>query len=476
MSFVRYLIAASVVSALAAHAAEAPPGFDTLQQSALAAYSAKDYPRMERELRAALLLRPNQPRALYNLAAAEALQNHADAALADLTKLERQKLAYNIAADSDFATVKNDARFKTLADKFTAHRAPRGNAGFGFSGGVQRFIPEGIAYDEYSDSFYLSSVRERRVLRFDADRNRSNLVRPGAKGLMSAMGMVIDDKKRKLWVASAALPEMEDYDESKDAGKSAVYAFDRRGGSMRDRLVLPADGHAHVFGDLALEPKSHTLYVTDSAYGMLYGLSDTGVYTPLTAPGALVSPQGLSLSADGQRIYLADYAQGLFRFDIPTRALTKLKVADDINLYGIDGLYRHRDTLIGVQNGIKPNRIVRIRLDKADTQVTSMEVLLSNHPDFDEPAGGVIVRNKYFYFIANSQWNRIAPNHRVPPSDELRRPVVLRINLDNPSKTTDDPIGNGRNRGEDAGPAQQGVQQGGILDSVGPGPSLPILR
>ena len=415
-------------AAAPAHAAIPPAAFDTLDRDAVTAYRQHDYPRMQNLLEQALVQRPLQPRLLYNLAAAQALQHHAEPALELLARLERMKLSYKLDADHDFDAIRNDPRFTALAAKFTAHGEPRGDAEFAFSGGVARFIPEGIAYDKRSDSFYLSSVHERRILRFDSVYERHPMVDEGRDGLWSAMGMAVEYAKKRLWVASAALPEMTDYTEA-DRGKSGIFAFSTLSGSLRKKFLLPPDGHDHALGNILLDDKGSQIYVSDSLAGALYRLDrEDGGYTTLLAPGSLVSATGLAFDHAGTGLYLADYAQGLYHYDLLTRQLTKLGAPDDICLYGIDSLYFYKDTLVAIQNGISPNRVVRLTLSADGRAVSGMQVLVSNHEKFDEPTKGVIIGSR-FYFIANSQWNRII-DHHVPAEDELQRPVVLKLKLD----------------------------------------------
>jgi len=415
----------------------AEKNFDQLQTEALDAYKAKQYPQMEQLLVQAERLRPNHPRALYNLAAARALRGDAAGALGLLGKLDRMKLAYKVWDDPDFAALKGNAGFQAVAESFQRHLRPQGNATQAFSAGVNGFMPEGIAYDRDTGAFYLSSVRQRRVLRIDREDQRQSIVPSGRYGMLAALGMKIEPKHRRLWVATSALPEMEDFEEE-DRGRAGILAFDRDSGRVRGRFWLPKDGKQHVLGDLIISSQGK-IYSTDSAEGMLYELDrKTEKFTALTSPGALESPQGLTF-AQGQRyIYLADYNKGLLRFDLEQKKLEPLSGRDDVCLYGIDGLYYYKGSLVAIQNGVRPNRVVRISLDeKAEAaRVTGMQVLVANHADFDEPTLGVLKKNGVFYFIANSHWNRVDERHRLPPDDELTRPVVLRIDLDEKLEAT----------------------------------------
>ena len=168
---------------------------------------------------------------------------------------------------------------------------------------------------------------------------------------------------------------------------------------------------------------------SEGAAGILYHFNSvSGAFTALTAPDQLASPQGLVLSKDQKILYVADYTQGLYTYDIAAKALRRLDVAPSLCVYGIDGLYRYENSLIAVQNGIRPHRVIRLSLDEAGRQVTHARVLAANLPAFDEPTLGVIIGNR-FNFVANSQWNKFNDKHQLPKTG-LHSPIVLRIALD----------------------------------------------
>jgi len=72
---------------------------------------------------------------------------------------------------------------------------------------------------------------------------------------------------------------------------------------------------------------------------------------------------------------------------------------------------------------------VRLRLDSRGRKVTGASVLAASRKEFDEPTLGVVVDQR-FYFVANSQWSRFDAQHKLPPADQLRRPLVLWLDLE----------------------------------------------
>jgi len=447
----RHALLAVLAFAAAAGAEPPPAGFVEHFKSATAAYEAKDYARMEAELRTALKLRPAHPTATYKLAGALALRGDSKAAVSTLEQLADMGLSFEPAADADFASLKDDRGFRSVRRAFKRNREPLGRPERAFRLLSPTFIPEGIAYDEDRRHFFVGSVHERRIQRIKRNDEEVAFVKPGAGGLWAPLGMAADSRRRLLWVATTAVPEMKDADPT-ELGRSAVLAYDLDSGKPRHRFVLEDGPGPHALGDLIVL-RDGTVYTTDSRAGRLYALDPkTGKFTALTRTGELASPQGLALSRDRRRLYVADYTQGLYYLELKSRELKRMEVAPEINLYGIDGLYRYGDELIAIQNGIRPHRVVRLRLADGGRRVRQARVLAANLREFAEPTLGAVV-DRDFYFVANSQWNRFDGNHRLPPAKQLRRPLVLRLVLDD----------------EDARPPRSGG-----VPPAQPGPSLPV--
>jgi sugar lactone lactonase YvrE len=423
------VVASAALIAAQAAAPAKTENFVALFNAATAAYNARDYRTMQARLGEALALRPAHPTALYNLASAQALGGNAAAALDTLGALANMGLTFDPTRDADFKALSADARFAEVNARFARNREPAGTATALFRVFTPTFIPEGIAYDSDTGAYFLGGAHEREIVRIPrGGQDSQDFVTPGAGGLWAPLGMQADPERRLLWVATASIPEMSNADPG-ELGRSAVLAYDLDSGLLKRRHVLPADGAEHLLGDLEVL-RNGTIYTTDSKAGVLYALDSTsGKFTALTTPGQLASPQGLAISRDRKTLYVADYTQGLYAWDIGKKQLSRLDVGAGISVYGIDGLYWYENSLVAVQNGIRPHRVARFKLDPSGRRVLHARVLAANLPEFDEPTLGVVVGNR-FSFVANSQWNRFDKNYKLPPKEQLRSPVVLRILLD----------------------------------------------
>ena len=175
--------------------------------------------------------------------------------------------------------------------------------------------------------------------------------------------------------------------------------------------------------DLALGPDG-TVYASDPIGGGIYrARPEAAAMSVLVAPGTLRSPQGLAVSADGQRLYVSDYRYGLAVIDLASGAVSRLASDVAVALDGVDGLWRHEDELIAVQNGTTPMRIIALRLSADGLRISGLRVLEQAHPEWTEPLGGNIA-GVSLYYVGNGQWDRF--DKGVPKPDLPMVPTAIR--------------------------------------------------
>lgn len=394
---------------------------------AVRAYQARDYPGFLRHAELAARLRPAHGGALYNLACARALAGDTAGALDALRRYAGLGYAGDAAADADLASLRGLAAFDSLGTALAANARPIVLSRRAFTLDERDLLTEGIGYDARTRAFYVGSVHRRKILRVDPA-GRTSLLADGARaGFLAPMGMSVDAARRVLWVATAARPQMMGYAPA-DSLRSALVRIDLTSGRVTGRFEVPPDGAPHVLGDVIVS-SAGDVYATDSRSPLIVRIAagrDT-LERFVTSP-LLTAAQGLALSADERSLYVADYARGILRVDVATRALRLLGAGPRVLALGIDGLYRVDDALIGVQNGVTPHRVVRLALDAAGDSITAATVLERAHPDYAEPTLGVVVGND-LYYIARSQWERFGEDGSVAPADSLQAPVVLRLPL-----------------------------------------------
>jgi sugar lactone lactonase YvrE len=421
------LTLAVVVATLGAPSAQEPkPDLAADVARATEAYKAKDYATFVAAYEHAIGLVPDHPRIWYNLACGYALTGKPEKAVAMLERLAAAGLVYPAADDTDFAAIRESAPFKAVLERFAANLAPVHHAETAFTIPEKGLVTEGVAYDPVGGAFYVSSVHKRKVMRVDRSGAVSDFV-ANRPELWAALGLRVDAKRRVLWVTTAAMPQMVGYD-AKDEGRSGVLEYDLKTAKLLGTFLLDGAPEKHSIADLTLSGAGD-VYLTDSETPAVYAIRrgrERLERLPVAAP--FVSPQGIAFSGDERRLFVADYARGIFVVDAKTMEWAKLEHPDDVCLLGFDGLCFAGGALYATQNGIRPKRVVRIALDATGLRAARLDVLESSTPGLGEPTLGAVV-DGWFYFVAESQWDRFDDKGNLPPESDLRPHAVMRVRL-----------------------------------------------
>lgn len=396
---------------------------DTLAAKANVAYHAHRYAAMETDVGKLLKLLPGYPQGIYFLAIARAGQGDRDGAFRALDRLADMGLYFDIRKQAVLKKLQDARGFAAVEQRFAANLKQVGSAEPAFELAGKDFLPEGIAHDPDSGDFFVSSVHLRKIVR--VHQGRVGTFADRSSGLDGVLGIRVDAARGVLWATSAALPQMQDYD-PKDKGRTALFRFDLRGRTEPKIYPLP-DGGEYQLNDLDVAPDG-AVYVADGNGGIYVLKPGTARLEPLTSSGALHSSQGLALSPDGHRLYVADYAGGLFVVDLKTRKLTRVRAPSDVCVYGIDGLSMEGSDLVATQNGIQPQRIVRYRLGDEGLAIKAATVLDANDPGVTEPALLTIVSHT-LYVVANSQWSGFDDQGHLKEDAVLQVPRIVKLAL-----------------------------------------------
>jgi sugar lactone lactonase YvrE len=381
-----------------------------------AAHAGHDWAAVLEHARAIVTLAPNSTRAQFNLACALALTGRRGEAIATLEGLAA-KGVYMDTADEDLASLLGMPELERVAERFKALLQPLGRSREAFRLPDKDLVTEGIAYDGKTETFFVSSVHRRKILRVD----RNGRARDFVTGQDAVLGLAADTPRRILWACTAALPEMQGW-RKEDEGRTAAVAFDLDTGLEKARLSLGSGRHS--CNDLAVSTDGQ-VFVSDTGANAILTAPAGASTLSVLVPNGIGSPQGIALSPDERALFVADYRQGIARVDRATGAVVLLRAPADASLVGIDGLARYGDRLVGVQNGIRPHRVVLLTID--GDRVTGAEVLERSHPAFAEPTLGTVV-GRDFFFVAASQWGAFTEGVMWPP-ERLKDALVLELGL-----------------------------------------------
>jgi sugar lactone lactonase YvrE len=385
-----------------AHTSEAPPPAtdkDIIQavQAGNDAYKRKDYDEFLRQARRAAEMSPENPDLQARVARALVLDGKAPEGLALLQQILALGVVYDLDR-KDWDAVRKDPAFARARDQVTANLSPRTAGDVLYTLPATDLIAEAIGWDETTRAFYVSSVHQRKLLKIDEKGAVTDFI-PAETRHWGLFGLQIDTARRRLWVGTAALPQVDGFAKADD-GLAGVLLVDLDRGEVKQRFVPPDRGHA--FGDLGLAPNGD-LWVSDSVGGGVWKIpADASTFTPVIAPGRLKSPQGIAFAEDGGRAYISDYTSGLWVYDVAAARLAPVRFPDGTLVYGIDGLARAGQTLWAVQNGATPHRLSRFALASGGDAVTRADIV-ERGPALVAPTSGVIAGGAYVY-IAVSQW------------------------------------------------------------------------
>jgi sugar lactone lactonase YvrE len=425
-------IALVLSTAIAAASMQTPaPPLPTaeLAREARAAYDKGDKATFLKNYEEIAKRRPGDVFVLYNLACGQALNGRAADAERTLMEIAALGAVSDLDADTDFDSIRETVGYKTAAAKMAALRKERISSGAAVAFTIKEkgLVPEGVAYDPVTKAFFVSSIRKRKIFRVDSSGAIAEFVRPREGGLRTAAGIGVDPKRRSLWVASEAMAHMEGYVKDEPLA-SAIFEFDADTGKFR-REIRPVSpgGDGAAFDDLAVAADGR-VYVNDGRNGRIWTL----------APGAaalevfLETPvfrgtQGLAPTPDGRFLYVSDYS-GLYRVETKGKQLARLAVPPGIALNGIDGLVYAGGSLYGVQNGVEPNRVIRLDMAADGLTVTGGKILEMNNPDFDEPTLAVAA-GEALYVVANSQGGKFRDEKHPIGPEAMREAVILKIPL-----------------------------------------------
>src|SRR3954470_7769296 len=374
------------------------------------------------------------PRQMLVMASVEMHLGNKAEALRWMQKYAASGLTYDVAADEDLAALANDPGFSAVASRMRANKLPIEKTEFVCSFPVDDLMPEDLAYIPAKHSFVVSSVQHHSLYRVTLPAKGgkecgiSEIALPAEAKRWPTLAVSWDGKRHLVWLSSSAMPGFDGFPKE-DSGKAALLAIDPDSGRLLRRLDLARESAA-VLGDMSVASDG-TLYVTDSIGGGVYRVAPGSLANARLEKIAdgMLSPQSPVASTDGKRLFIADYPLGVAVVELSQLTganVQYLKHPDDIAVIGLDGLKLVGDTLIGIQNGTEPIRVMRFHLNKAQTEITSGDVIEQSSDRLGTPTH-VIYADGWFYVIANVGWDKVGDNGKLQDGKQFTPPLLLRF-------------------------------------------------
>lgn len=283
-------------------------------------------------------------------------------------------------------------------------------------------VPEGIAYDAPSHTFFVGSIPQHRILRVGGDSQPAKVFAGAEANLDAVLGLTVDAPRRLLYAVSTTAVTKA----GRAHPRNAVVAFDIDTHQVKGRYDVP---DAQQLNEVAVAPGGRA-FVSDSGNGAIYELP---VKTPAGArivvpAGRLRGSNGLAASPDAKRLYVA-HSMGIAVVDLASGEVRNVANETRENIAAIDGLYPWQGQLVGVQNVTNPGRVIVMTLSSDGAKVTRVQTLLSHHHNMlYEPTTGVVTSTG-FYLLAATGISHYDDQGAIVRPESLPPPTVLRIPL-----------------------------------------------
>lgn len=290
-----------------------------------------------------------------------------------------------------------------------------------------RLFPEGVTYDVRSGTLYVTSLQHRSVVAITRDGDERKLLVNAPRDIGGLYGIAIDTARSVLWAASAQSPGTKSWNVA-DSTLSALVEIDMRSGAINKRYALTGTPLPPSPGDITLA-RNGDVFVGDGQAGVVWWLKRGELSARMLQHKLYRSPQGMVASDDGRYLWVADYSHGLLRTELATGRTIRVATLRGFTTVGIDGMVRHGNTFVAVQNAVAPGQVLRFELDETGSKMTSASVIDRNTTAVS-PTGGVMVGDDYVY-IANTLWDKVGADGSLP-ADASRAPVLLRVRIRKP--------------------------------------------
>jgi sugar lactone lactonase YvrE len=345
---------------------------------------------------------PGNARVLHDLVAVEARLENTDASLNYLRRYLAMGLLPNFQSVG-MQKLRDTGKLNGLPE-LKKNSEPVSSSAPVFKLSDPDLIAEDLAYDAGSKQLFISSVRERKIIRCDLEGHCADFAKSTSdQPLLGILALHVDEKAGLLWATMAGMNMVAGFKPDED-GKSAVLKYDLRSGKLL-KAYDPGDDRKHALGDMTVAP-SGEVYASDGLSGDVYVITPKkDALEALLPNGTFISPQTPALSNDGKILYVPDYTQGIAAVRLADHSVEWLKTDAPAATFAIDGMYAVRDRLIAVQNGTLPERVVEFHLG-TPVAIASWKVLEANTAYLGDPTHGVPVGDD-FYFIVNSGWDRV---------------------------------------------------------------------
>ena len=373
-------------------------------------------------------LRPHNQDFMRHLVLGYAQQNRLSHAFNIMLAMQQQGLAEDWDQFEELESLRAHRLYEHLSDLMRQAGQPFGRFEHKVELPADLVMPEALALDASRQRLFVGSVRDGRILVRAQDGDWEVFAEPeNTDGLMGVFDLAVDEERGHLWVATANVTQFSGHDPA--AASTALIQLDLETAELLGRYVIPGARRSHVLGSLIVAGDG-TVYTADTAAPLIFRLTPGAEQLELFFGSQNFSSlRGLALSGDDRLLYVADNEQGIFIIATGrSQQAWQLAVPPSLNVGGIDGLYWWDQHLIVIQNGVSPQRVMRLQLGADGLGVTAVAPVLAALEIFDTPTFGVMQDDRLHLF-SGSHWPHVDQRGR-PLGEELPTISILTTDVD----------------------------------------------
>jgi hypothetical protein len=376
------------------------------------AYSQKNYQGFLTAMEKLAELKPLNPGYQYKLAEAYALNDKKTEAFNTLIKLQKQGLFYDIGANDNFENINRFPVFKYIKDNMdiSGEHFGEGVEVFNIDKSFSGLLYESISYDGNSQSFLLGSLRDGSVLKVASDGEISQIIAPsdgGENSLWSVNDIAVDENKDVLWVASSSMTQFGKFTKE-NVGSAGIFKFQLSTGKFLNKYLLPDDKKPHLISSIDLSHSGEVYFIESYKSSILKLNQSSGQFEILFSSPQFSALKSLAVDENASKIYFNDYELGLIGMDTEKKTFFKLGDEESLSTVGISDVIYNDNAIYVIQNGVTPQRVMKLELNPEKNVVTGILPIEASHPKFNFPSYGIVLGD-HIYYIANSQMPKTTP-------------------------------------------------------------------
>jgi WD40 repeat protein len=278
-------------------------------------------------------------------------------------------------------------------------------------------IPEGIAV--YKDNIFLSSIHKNKIVQFNLkDKRLRNFTETKEYGFQSGFGLYTKD----------SLLFSLTNDLHPDSLTSHLFVFNIANQKLVKIFKLN-DGVKHYLNDMTINSQNQ-VFITDSKTCNIYKLDyPNGQLEQFLSDTALSYPNGISLSENKKRLFVASDTFGVRIINLETKEILNEKTPETT---GIDGMKYYAGHLYAVRNTDKNyanHGLYAIQLSENEDKILKIDTFFKGHKTLNVPTT-FDIKNGEIYLLANSQMDNLNQNsNQIINRDSLTATYILKIRL-----------------------------------------------